>query len=113
VKRLLIACVIAVAASSAHAFSPADQMQKMDVCRNVAAVSERGFQDRQAGNAQNRPDDASWIGGILMFAYDYGHDQAPSWRSAHMVPFSKCIDKLDDAAHRSPGNFMTEEEVSE
>ncbi|MFM0095610.1 hypothetical protein PQQ87_08355 [Paraburkholderia nemoris] len=123
-KKLLIASLIALTANAAHAFSYANEAKKLEMCRAVAELGERGYQDRIDAQNQgltdaympNRPDDesqASWIGGLLLFAYNYGHRQAADQRDAHMVAFGKCMDNVDHAAHRSPGNYMTEEEVSE
>lgn len=113
-KKLLIASLIALTANTAHVFSYANEAKKLEMCRTVAELAEHGYEERGLAVPQYRPDydsRASWAGGILMFAYDYGHDQASSQRDAHMVSFGKCMDNVDFAAHRSPGNYMTEDEV--
>lgn len=112
-KKILIATVIALTANAAHAFSYGNEAKKLEMCRQIGIEAEIGFQNRGTPLPSNIDDETrnSWIGGIMQFAYNYGHDEAPDQRTAHMVAFGKCLDNLNYAAHRSPGSYMTEDEV--
>ncbi|MFM0406847.1 hypothetical protein [Paraburkholderia dipogonis] len=111
--KTAFAIVIALAANAAHAFSAGNEAKKLELCRMVGNEAEIGYQNRGTPLPSNIDDETrqSWIGGIMQFAYNYGHDEAADRRAAHMVAFGKCIDNLDYAAHRSPGSYMTEDEV--
>lgn len=111
----LIAVVLLcdLAASTAQATSYGNEMKKTELCQMVAVEAEIGFGNRKTPLPTNVDDETrnSWIGGIMSFAYNYGHDEATSFQNAHMIALGKCLDNLDHAAHRSPGSYMTEDEV--
>ncbi|MCO5400752.1 hypothetical protein [Ralstonia soli] len=110
---IIIALLCGLTATTAHAGGYGNETQKIELCRMVGAEAEIGFGNRGTPLPTNIDDETrnSWIGGIMTFAYNYGHDVAPNPRNAHMVAFGKCMDNLDHAAHRSPGSYMTEDEV--
>jgi len=109
----ILAVLGGVTATTAQAASYGNEMKKIEMCRMVATEAEIGYGNRGTPLPTNIDDETrnSWIGGIMTFAYNYGHDRAADRRGAHMVAFGKCMDNLDHAAHRSPGSYMTEDEV--
>ncbi|MBU9415465.1 hypothetical protein KTE23_02575 [Burkholderia multivorans] len=113
IGRLVSGFLLAAVGVSAHAFDTAQESRKLELCREAGNLAEIGYQNRGTFN-QNPLDEEtkqSGIGGIMQFAYDYGHDQAADRRDAHMVAFGKCVDNLDRAARRASGNYLREDEI--
>jgi hypothetical protein len=113
VSKLVTGLALVSIGASAQAFDTAQEMRKLELCRAAGDLAEIGYQNR--GTYIPSPLDEetkrSGIGGIMEFAYNYGHDEAADRRDAHMVAFGKCVDNLDRAARRAPGNYLTEDDV--
>lgn len=113
VSKVVALSMLIGTGSVAHAFDTAQESRKLELCRAAGNLAETGYQNRGTYNPSPLDEEIkqSGIGGIMEFAYDYGHDEAADQRDAHMVAFGKCIDNIEHAARRSPGNYMTEDEV--
>jgi hypothetical protein len=74
--KTAFAIVIALAANAAHAFSAGNEAKKLELCRMVGNEAEIGYQNRGTPLPSNIDDETrqSWIGGIMQFAYNYGHE---------------------------------------
>jgi hypothetical protein len=113
ITKLLSVMMLAGAGARAHAFDTAQESRKLELCRAAGNLAEIGYQNRGTFNPSPLDDETkqSGVGGIMEFAYDYGHDEAADRGDAHMVAFGKCVDTLDRAARRAPGSYLREDEI--